>query len=70
MHRKILAGENLANYELANIHRYTENVLAYTLTVAYSPNFSLPIAFAYMVCQNFPVYSNVCWVVINSLVDL
>ena len=42
---------------LANIHRYTENVfgiLAYALTVAYSPNFSSPVAFTCMVCQNSP----------------
>ena len=28
--------------------------LAYALTVAYLPNFSSPIAFTYMVHQNFP----------------
>ena len=28
--------------------------LAHALTVAYSPNFSSPIAFTCMVCQNFP----------------
>ena len=44
MHRKILAREKLVNRELfaksflINIHG---NVLAYTLTVAYSPNFFL-----------------------------
>ena len=36
-----------------NIHRYTEMYLAYALTVAYSSNFSSPIAFTCMVCQNF-----------------
>ena len=30
--------------------------LAYALTVAYSPNFCLPIAFTCMVCQKFPMY--------------
>ena len=41
---------NLANCEpfakifLANIHRYMEMYMAYTLTVAYSPNSSSPIA--------------------------
>ena len=53
-----LVGEklaNLANCELfakiflANIHRYME----YALTVAYSPNFSVPIAFP---PPNIPVY--------------
>ena len=29
--------------------------LAYALTVAYSPNFSSPIAFTCMVRQNFPL---------------
>ena len=60
---KILVGEKLAilaNRELfakiflTNTHRYTKMYLAYALTVAYSPNFSLPIAFTYMVCQNLP----------------
>ena len=51
--------KNLANHELfakiflTNIHRHTKNVLTYALTVAYSPNFSLPIAFACTVRQNF-----------------
>ena len=49
VHRKILAGEKLANRELfakifpANIYRYTTNVFGiyvYALTLAYSPNFS------------------------------
>ena len=50
---------NLVNCELfikfffANIHSYTKKLmyLVYALTVAYSPNFSLPIA---LVHQNFP----------------
>ena len=29
-------------------------LLAYALTIAYSPNFSLPIAFTFMISQNFP----------------
>ena len=59
VHGKILAREklvNLANRDLFAkifLHRYTEMYLAYALTVAYSPNFSSPIAFTCMVCQNF-----------------
>ena len=58
---KYLAGEklvNLVNRELlakiflSNIHKM---YLAYALTVAYSPNFSSPIAFTCMVRQNFPL---------------
>ena len=45
------------------IVRYTEMYLAYSLTVAYPPNFSPPIAVTCMVrqnspCQNFPMYGN------------
>ena len=46
---------NLANRELfakiflTNIH--TKMYLAYALNLAYPPSFSLPIAFACMVCQ-------------------
>ena len=59
-----MAGENLANFEnpalfakifLAIIHRYTKNVLAYVLTVTYSPIFSSPIPLTCMVYQNFPM---------------
>ena len=65
-HRKIVAGEDLANFEnpalfakifLAIIHRYTKNVLAYAFTVTYSPIFSSPIPLTCMVRQNFPMYS-------------
>ena len=34
--------------------------MAYALTVAYSPNFSLPIDFTYMVRQNFPLPNISC----------
>ena len=70
VHGKILVGEkvaNLVNHQLFaktfldNIHRYTENVVAYALTVAYSPYFSSPIAFTCMLCQKFslPKFSHV-----------
>ena len=61
---EILVGKklaNLANCEpfakifLTNIHRYTETYMAYALTVAYSPNFFLPIPITYMIHQNFPL---------------
>ena len=48
---------NLANHEpfaklfLTNIHRYTENVSDF-IYLAYLPNFSSPVAFTCMVCQN------------------
>ena len=70
--RENFSGRKLANRELftkiflASIHRHTEMYLAYALTVAYSPNFSSPIAFTCMVHKNFPlpnislVYSNCC----------
>ena len=81
IHGKILVREklvNLANYELftkiflTSIHRYTEKMyLAYALTVAYSPNFSSPIAFTCMVHQNFPLpnishvrYHEMCHVIL------
>ena len=40
------------------IFRYT--LLAYAMTLAYSLNFSLPIAFTCMVCQNFPCQIFLC----------
>ena len=49
-HRKILVGANHEPF----IHRYMETYMAYALTVAYSPNFSSPIAFTCMVCQISP----------------
>ena len=65
IHKKILAGEtlsNLANLELfakifltnINFTDTWKTYMAYALTVAYSPYFSSPIAFACMVHQNFP----------------
>ena len=56
--QKYLAGEKLANCELfakiflANIFTNTPKMyLAYALT---APNFSSPITFTCMICQNFP----------------
>ena len=57
--------QNLANYELFTkifLTNIQKMYLAYALTVAYSPNFSSPIAFTCMVHQNpprqiFPMYS-------------
>ena len=57
----------LANRELftSSIFRHSKNVFGIIwLTVAYSPNYSLPIAFTCMVCQNFPyreVRYNILW---------
>ena len=56
--------EPFAKIFLTNIHRYTENVFGiYALTVAYSPNFSSPLAFTCMVHQNFPCQIFPCTVV-------
>ena len=56
---QLLAGEKLANHELFAKLLFTDTpkmYLACTLTLAYSPNFSLSIAYTCMVCHNFPVY--------------
>ena len=68
VHRKKLAGEKLQIMHMIMSHSpkfsspiFTDTpklYLAYALTVAYSPNFSLPIAFICMACQIFPVHSN------------
>ena len=64
VHKKILVGKKLVNFMnrelfakifLANISDTPKMYLAYALTVAYLPSFSLPIAFTCMVRQNFPV---------------
>ena len=43
IHSRILVGEKLVIHQLANIHRYTENVFGicsfFAITVAFSPNF-------------------------------
>ena len=66
---------NLANRELfdkiflGNIHKCTENVSAYALTVAYLPKFSSPIAFTCVVCQKLNgiwAYKYVCGLFIYS----
>ena len=61
VHGKILVGENLANHDpfakifLANIHRYTESIYGIcALTIAYSPNFSSPIALPAWFSKIFP----------------
>ena len=68
---KILVGKKLAN--LVNREPFSKILffspiftdtpkthMAHTLTVAYSSNFSSPIAFTCMVCQNFPLPNISC----------
>ena len=61
VHGKILVWEKLANLAsyspIFSSPLFTDTpkmYLTYALTVAYSPNFSLPIAFTCMVRRNFP----------------
>ena len=52
-------GEKLANspkFPSTMVVDTPKMYMAYALTIAYSPNFSLPIAFICIICQNFPVY--------------
>ena len=72
-----LVGEKLANYELFDSPKFFSPIftdtpkmyMAYALTVAYSPNFSSPIAFTCMVHQNFPP-SNISRVLYNSFMPI
>ena len=49
----IWRGGNLANREQFASPIFTDTLKMYALTVAYSPNFSSPIAFTCTVHQNF-----------------
>ena len=53
--------ELFAKIFLANIHRSPKMYLVYALTLTYSPNFSLPIAFTCTVRQKvpLPIFSHV-----------
>ena len=54
--------ELFARIFLTNIHSYTENVLAYALTIAYSPNFSSFTCMVHQPTKYFPY--TVCYSII------